>query len=195
MADGFPLETTEAGGSLRLAWDNRRVPKDWFSAAFLVVFLGLWVPATVVATGVLLGELPLFETAFLTFWCLVAWLVIPLILYTLLGRTWAEWVEVLAAGVTVGRRGLLAPGPRTFPLDDGLTFALGWYDDGTGGDSHESMVTLAVVRPGRFGRRRHLLGYWLAPAVKRAAFERVRAFAAERGIPLRTAVFGTLPAA
>src|SRR5262249_38388959 len=121
-------------------------------------------------------------------WGVFGWLGTLLIPYTLLQRRWAEWVEVSASGVIVSKAGLLAPGPRRYPLDAIREIALGWYDYR---GEHESMPTLNLIRDAPLGfSERVMFGYWLAPPLKRQVFDAIKAFCPGQPHPIDPFLLG-----
>lgn len=124
MESPSSFQETEAGSTLRLEWDNRRVRKDRFTYWFLAIFWIIWAPVTVFVTerfladvfakafhlGVLVSGLPA------VIWLIFGWLGTLLIPWCLLGRSWREWIEISEEEVCHGREGLLAPKPKHFPI-------------------------------------------------------------------------------
>jgi len=194
MAKPFLPEVTESADSIRVAWDNRRAPRDR-SHLRLLLLLGPVLAAC--------GTVP----AWLTFfgpehargnWLerIVAvvigalwWVVAVLVGYDLVGRRWAERVEVSATAITVGRRGFLAPTPKVIAVGPGVELFLGVCDDGY---ERAPRPSLEVFSPGQWGGRTRIeFGRWLAVPAREQVFETLAAFIASHRIPVKVTRIST----
>src|SRR5262245_50566612 len=127
MSQTYPIQRTEDSSTLRLAWDNRRSPKDNVTFWALLVIWLVWAPLTVLMTCLgFLGVNPIFCAV----WCVFGWLGTILIPHTLLVRWWAEWIELSKESFTHGCVGMLAPRPKIYPIETIHETALMWYHDG-----------------------------------------------------------------
>jgi hypothetical protein len=179
MHSASPFQETETESCLRIEWDNRRIRSDGCTFLFFLVFSIIWIPMTVLATGCLFVTDNVGLRLFLAIWLIFGWGGTLGIIYSLVGRSWREWVEISEYDICHGQEGFLAPKPRTFPLDTVLCIFFGHCGD-------ETPVTLSIFRvPGRLGlRNRFIIAYWLAPALKKQLFDRLEAFVRERSLPL-----------
>jgi hypothetical protein len=181
MAHAYQIQVSEEDKTLRLALDNRRLPKDNFTFGFLVLFWVIWAPLTVFCTTVLYFAVwsGNAETAiFFTVWCTFGWLGTLLIPYTLLGRWRSEWIKVSPASISHGFSGPWAPKTRTYLLGPDVKLALGRFEE-------DSIVTLSLVWTSPFGlQKRALFAYWLAPNSKEQVFLAIAAFVAAHKVPL-----------
>ena len=175
-----PFKETREETQLRIDWDNRQVRKDGCLLLFLVVFWIVWAPVTVLATCFLLLARDWFEGCILAIWLIFGWLGTLLIPYTVLARFWREWVEISNEAICYGCEGFLAPRAKRLPLTIILCIFYGHVGE-------DSFVTLSVyLVPGGSGLvNRHLIGYWLAPALKKELFDRIEKFAQEKQLPLQ----------
>jgi hypothetical protein len=178
MAQDCPIQRLDDGTTLRLEWDNSRVRKDIFTGCLSVFFWSVWAPATVVATYGIFAE-PSELRWFFAFWCIFGWAGTLAIPYSLLGRTWSEWVEISEHTLSHGHAGFLAPRPKSFPLSTILCIFYGHCEE-------VSVVTLSIFRlPGRLGlQNRHMVGYWLAPDLKKHVFDMIQEFVREKQLPV-----------
>lgn len=186
------MQITEEPEMLRIAWDNRTVPKDRPTFWFFLLFSLVWIPGTVAITVIVfLADVPLLERIPFVAGCFLAWIGAYGVVHTLAMRRWSEWVEVSPREVTIGATGFLTRMPRTFPIEAIQWITLDWYDNGRG---HQSNVTLVLYRKAapRVGRGIHF-GYWLSPDLKRQVYETILAFVEDRGIPLEIGVHGEFP--
>src|SRR6266849_6698220 len=86
--EASPFLVREDGRTLRIGWDNRRVRKD--NAVF-------WI--------------------FVVIWSIFGWLGTLLIPYSVIGRTWSEWIEISPEAISCGSIGFLTPKPKTFSME------------------------------------------------------------------------------
>ncbi len=192
---GFPksswvrdaLDITETTDELRIAWDNRQIPKERFAFWFLILLWLVFAPITILGTPSLFVGKWGWPGAI---WLVFGWLVTLLIPYMLAGRWRREWIVLSPTSLTLGSAGMLAPRPHTYSLDSINEIALGWYEYG---GERESMPSLNIVRRLSFGfLQRTMFGYWLSPSLKQQVFNKVAAFIAEKRLPLEVAVYGNL---
>jgi hypothetical protein len=188
MTKGKHIQITEADGTLRIAWDNRTVPKDNGILLPVLVFWMIWTVGTIAATWLLIAgsSLPLL---FVVCWCLLGWLITTGIPLTFLGRFRSDWIEISPAGLVHGSEGLFAWYPSTYPFGSGLELGIGQmqvHSTTRNRMTYEGMVTLSLFWTSSLGfRRRKLLAYWLAPALKEEIFQAVRPFVEKHGLPLK----------
>lgn len=178
MDSTSPFQETEAESSLRIEWDNRKIRKDGCTFLFFLVFSIIWIPVTILATGLLFTETD-GGRWFLAVWLIFGWGGTLAILHTFVARSWREWIEISEQEICHGREGFLAPRPKTYPLNTVLCIFFGHCGD-------ESPVTLSMFRvPGRYGlANRTIIGYWLVPDLKKQLFDRIEAFVQQRGLSL-----------
>ena len=186
MTRPFLPEVTETTEAIRVAWDMRRAPRDGRHLRTL-----LWLGPLLAACGTVPACLTfrpseganwlerIIALVFGAFW----WLFVAVIGYDLVGRRWAEWVEVSSTAITVGRRGFLAPKPTVIPIRRGVELFLGRYEDGDGPAPRPS---LEVLRPSPWGggQSRTEFGRWLTEPAREQVFQTLAAFIAARNIPI-----------
>jgi hypothetical protein len=176
-----------------MAWDNRTVPKDNGTLLPVLIFWMIWTVGTFAATWLLIegSNLPFF---IVLVWCVLGWVITTGIPLTFLGRFRSDWIEISSVGLVHGSEGLFAWPPSTFPFGSGLELGIGQMQVvSTMKDrmTHEGMVTLSLFWTSSLGfRRRKLLAYWLAPALKEEIFQAVRPFVEHHGLPLKLRRFG-----
>jgi hypothetical protein len=195
MLDPFRINQVQDNGTLRLTWDNRTAPKQRGLFVFLFIFWLFWAPLTVYMTVVFFrGDLELW---FGLLFFVLGWLATLGIPFSFVSRWWSESLSIAPGGITYGCQGLLAPWPRTYPIHPqgkNPELAFGYmpchsYKDE--GSDTETMITLSLYGPKRLWfRRRHLIAYWLAPAVKAQIFNQVEAFVTAHHIPLAVKRYG-----
>jgi hypothetical protein len=177
MATDDPIQADTHEGALRLTWDYRTAATDVPLFCILLVFWLIWAPATLFVTC-LLSYVVFFDfhfgkAAFFAVWLLFGWLGTLAIPLTLLQRFFfAETIEISKDEITYRCKGFLASKPKTYPVGTICEIGLGRYGD-------ETMVTLNVVCGDRFsifGRKRHMIGYWLAPKLRRQVFKSIKTF-------------------
>ncbi|HZU39045.1 MAG TPA: hypothetical protein VFA18_24170 [Gemmataceae bacterium] len=172
------LSITQAGTSLRLTWSNRRAPKDW---SLVVVLLLAWVfftPVTALITlGILLGG-GIGFTVFLAILSSGGWLVTLLVLHAFLGLFWTESFEITPATVGCRWRGLLAPRPKTCPIDLRPTLSFGHR----GGESSGTFNLEWTLPSGQ--AKQVPIGQWLAEDCKEDLFLTIVALVRAHDIPL-----------
>jgi hypothetical protein len=185
VPDANPINVTEENGVLRLAWNNRDVPKDNCGCVFLVFFWLIWAPVTVYVTVFFISQMMTWSLEdgigsplFFICWLIFGWLGTLLIPSTLLLRRTSEWIEISPTGIATGIYGLRGPMTRNHPFLPGMTVAIGFYED-------DSMVSLSLLWTSTFGlKARETLGYWLAPRLKEQLFVTMQSFAERHKIPL-----------
>jgi hypothetical protein len=189
MVESSPFLISEDGGTLRIAWDNRRVRKDHLLLWFIIFFWIIWAPLTLLATSwIFLLEDPLYRIIAML-WSVFGWVGTIGIPFVIIGRTWSEWIEISSESASIGTIGFLARKPKTMPLDTIVELGCGQYSDSEG---KESNVTLSIMQSVGFlgGKKRHLVGFWLAPELKNEIFESIENFVKRNQIPLRMVRYG-----
>ena len=172
------MRTCPDAGRLLLIWNNRRIRKDNFTLCFFVLFWIVWAPATCFVTlGIFFSDCPLFCAV----WCVFGWLGTFAIPYSILLRFRIERIEISRETISHGFKGWLAGKPKIFPLDTVVELRFGRHDD-------ESVPTLSIWQV-RFPQE-HLLGYWLAPALKEQVFEAIHEFRQANWLPLKMTRYG-----
>jgi hypothetical protein len=181
---GYPIEVRASAGTLRLDWDNRKMPKDQGITCSLTVFWLIWAPLTVYVTVLLIVNCvkPDPNAFFLAVWCVFGWLGTLGIPYGFCQRRWSEWIEISKENITCGWTGRGAPRAKSFSMQDLRELYLGHY--GQQGDT-ESTATLNLLTARSIRGRRVLIGYWLAPHVKGRLYDLIADFVREQEIPLR----------
>ena len=196
MPGPYRIQELQENGTLRLAWDNRTAPKQNGLFVILAVFWLVWAPVTVYMTYVIfLGQVtPLW---FAILWFVLSWLGTVAIPIGFLSRWSSEWVVVSPTSITYGRQGILAPGPKTFPISPekpDLELAFGYLPSRgavQGRIDHETMITLSLFVPWFLGaRKRIIIGYWLAPSIKEQIFTAIKAFVDVHKVPLAIKRYG-----
>src|SRR5712692_2593808 len=95
MDDSSPFLISEEGGTLRIAWDNRRVRKANAVLWFFIIFWIIWAPLTLAVTcAIFLPGMDAATRIFLVIWSIGGWLGTLLIPYSMIGRNWSEWIEI-----------------------------------------------------------------------------------------------------
>ena len=188
MNQEWAIRKTETSSELRLAWDNREARQDKFLFFFLVLFSVVWTSVTLFVTGMVFrGDFPfgLVQALGLVAWCVLAWLGVVAVRYTLLARYWCEWVAISQEFIICGQRGLLAPSPTCISIDAVSEITIGHCFDANDSESHESVVTLNVFHLTPKGRhQRRMVGYWLHPTLKESVFCDLQEFAKKHQISL-----------
>src|SRR6266436_6867949 len=93
--EASPFLVHEDGRTLRIGWDNRRVRKDNAVFWIFLVFWFVWAPLTVlVSCASLLPGIDTWLRIFFVIWSIFGWLGTLLIPYSVIGRTWSEWIEI-----------------------------------------------------------------------------------------------------
>ena len=102
-----------------------------------------------------------------------------------------KWIELSSESVSNGNIGFLARKPKTIPLDTIIELGCGWYSDSEG---KETGITLNIIQSVGIlgGKKRHLLGYWLATELKVQVFETIEEFVKRNQIPLKMIRYGPL---
>lgn len=193
MDESSPLLISEGNGTLRIAWDNRRVRKTNSVLVIFVVFWIVFTPLTLLATlGMFLPGIGVYARIFCVVWSTIGWAFAITVPYGIIARTWSEWIEISPESVSYGCIGFLARKPKTFPMD--TIIEVGCGRRAYGGGEPESMVTLNIMRPGRIpgSQRRQMFGYWLAPKLKVEVFETIEEFVTRNQIPLKMTRYGPL---
>jgi hypothetical protein len=175
MSSASPFRETETDSTLCIEWDNRTVRKDGCLFSFFIFFWLIWAPATVLVTWLVFVEEG-GTRLFLAIWLIGGWFGTLAIPYTLLGRSWREWIEVSEDTICHGREGFLAPTTKSFALSTILCIFFGRCGE-------ESTFTLSIYCAPGYGHR-HMFGYWLAPDLKRQLFERIEAFVRDKELSL-----------
>ena len=85
---------------------------------------------------------------------------------------------------------LLAPKPKTYPLNDIRELALGCYDNGEPHEPDEGMITLYFYELNRWHGGRRMFAYWLAADIKLELFEMISDYVNEKKIPLKITQYG-----
>jgi hypothetical protein len=198
------FRVTEADGTLRIEWDNRRVAKHdtsrviGFATLFLssgaVLWTYLFVTELIGARGEQSESMDIVGLVFGVVIGIPAWWAFALITaYQRLSGKWVECVEVGRDAVTRSRTGWLAPKPAVYPLAKVEKVALAWYvTDEARTDSSET-VSLWIVWAGTDGRSRSELTWWLSDPLKHQFFLTIRDFAVRNDIPLAFDEWGTRP--
>ena len=104
------FEISHGPDSIRIAWDNRKVPKDNATAGCLVLFWILWAPLTLFVTsflvyGLIAGLAKISDVLFLGCWLTFGWLGTLAIPASFLSRRASEWVEITPGEITIGLHG------------------------------------------------------------------------------------------
>lgn len=175
MSDPHPLRISVDGDTLRIEWNNRRVPKDNFVFGALLLFWILWCPTTLFVTWLAFQRLE----AFFFIWLIFGWIGTLGIPYTFLGRSWFEAIVVGRETVAHELRGVCAPRPKVVSIGPKVELLLGFYDE-------ESNLTLSLLGPKIGLTKRHTLAYWLSPKLKREVFDAIERFVRAAGIELAT---------
>jgi len=103
----------------------------------------------------------------------------------LLQRYWCEWIAISKESLVCGRRGFLAPRPKSIPVAAVSEIKIGHHYEPGDSESYESSVTLNVFYLTPKGRKsRHMVGYWLHPTLKEKVFCDIQEFAEKHEIPL-----------
>jgi len=189
MSEPYRIEEVEEHGTLRLAWDNRKAPKEISLTVILILFWLMWAPATVYMSSLLYqGELVLW---FGILWCGLGWLGTLAVPIGFLSRRWSEWLIISPTTITYGCRGFLAPNPKTYaisPEGQDVELVYGFLPSKVpvGRDrGPETIITLSLFGPWIFGwQKRTIIGYWLAQSLKMHIFAAIRTFVVANNIPL-----------
>ena len=196
------FRVTETDGTLRVEWDNRRVPKQ-ANGPPLGVFVFFMAAGAVLWTFKLVQELTAprelrdAEGIAVSAINLPVWCAFALILgYVWLQRTWAECVELGRDALTITRTGWLAPNAAVYPLAAVEKLTLAWNGITVSGyDSDASdAVGVLIHRPGKCGPDTSQLAWWLSDTVKYHLYRTLRDFAVRNDIPLAFDEWGTRPA-
>ena len=170
---------------LRLSWDNKNMQKDKSTFIFLVLFWIVWAPVTLFMTLLLFYGGPV---VFLSIWLLFGWLGTVLIPYSLLARSWQEWLSLTPETLSFGYTGFWALKPRILSVKNIREIAIGYCNDGADG---ESIVTLNVYDNTRmWNGGRYMLAYWLSPDLKEEIFNAIQEFSTNAKIQLSFRRFG-----
>lgn len=189
------FQITEADGTLRVEWDNRRVAKGgwgflvivWFVLAFfLTAWLSLFVGrvrsrgADGFESGDVLG-IP----------CMIAfaWMYVYAIPHWLSARTWRERIEVTREAITHTKFGRHAPAPKVHPVAAIESVMLGWYRAMATGST--DFVQIYVLR-----RDRGFYGSmveWLADPLQAQLYFVIRDFVRRHDIPIEMGEWGHPP--
>jgi hypothetical protein len=197
MDESSPFLISEDGGTLRVAWDNRRVSKDRAAFGCFLIFWIIWAPLTLLATCLIfVPQIGLGAQIFFVIWCIFGWAGTIAIPYGWIATTWSEWIEISKGSFSNGNIGFLVRKSYreiNFPLDSIVEVACG-YLPGLGSDGGESFITLNVIRSGGIlgSKPRHMFGYWLAPDLKVQLFEIIEEFVKKNQIPLKMTRYGPL---
>ncbi len=178
-----PIEMTETGGTLRLAWDNRRARTNRVLFWFLVLFWVIWAPATVFLT---FYKFPSDAPVLFSIWSVFAWLGTLGIPLFVLRRYSSEWLDLSASEIRYGSTGFLSRKPKAIPLTDVEELRFGCYNGG--GEDAGFGDTLSILLKGSnlFRQRQYMVGYWLAQDLKERIFMLVQEFVLKNQIPLKT---------
>jgi hypothetical protein len=195
MDESSPILVEEQNGTLRIAWDNRRVRNDraearsdrtfWIVCALLtLLFTGLiFVPDADVA---MFFRMPFIMCAFF------GWLLTIGIPFSWITKTWSEWIDISKDSFCIGKNGFLVLKPwrvKTFPLNSVIELAFGSYV-GFGSNAKAS-TTLQVIRPSVLpGNRQKHAGYWLSPALRVQVLKTIKQFVDKNQIPLKITRYG-----
>jgi hypothetical protein len=181
-----PIHKTETPSALRLEWDNCRARQDRLVFWFLLFWWAIWVPLTVWVTSIIFrSDSDALSRLGCFIWSALAWPVALLIPYLLLQRYWCEWIAISKESLVCGRRGFLAPRPKSIPAAAVSEIRIGHYYEPGDSESYESSVTLNVFYFTPKGRKsRHMVGYWLHPTLKEKVFCDIQEFAEKHAIPL-----------
>jgi len=186
------IRVTEADGTLRIEWDNRRVLKDGWGCLCIVV---AWVLLVVVTLALTLGFYHSVKNRpaellnghdFGEICCLqpFAWSFVLLLPYWFSSRLWREVIEVSRDAITHTRIGWRAPKPTVYLLAEVSKLALKW---------DESEASVFVVMGSGIWRADYQLVQWLGTALQEQLFLTIREFAARNAIPLAFDEWGTRP--
>src|SRR5712692_9227252 len=114
MDESSPFLITEDAGTLRIAWDNRRVRKINY---VLWMCIPIWIiaaPIAIVATfAIFIPGLEVVGRIFALIWSVVCWVATLALPYSSITRTWSEWIEISKKSLSYGSIGLLARKPKT----------------------------------------------------------------------------------
>src|SRR5712692_4332044 len=191
MDESSPFLITEDAGTLRIAWDNRRVPKINF---VLWICIPIWIIAAAIAIlatfAIFLPGLPVVGRIFALIWSVVCWVATVALPYSIIARTWSEWIEISKESLSYGSIGFLARKPKILPMRS-VELSCGFI---TESDGTESMITLNVFQSwgSLGGKRRHMIGYWLATELKVQVFETIEEFVKRNQVPLKVSRYGPL---
>jgi hypothetical protein len=188
-----PFLISEDDGTLRIAWDNRRVRKANFVLGIFILFWIVFTPITLLTTyGMFLPGIDVLARIFCVFWSTIGWVFIIAVPYGIIARTWSEWIEISTETMSYGCIGFLARKPKKFPIDTIIEIGCGLR--GYGSQEPESMVTLNVMRSGGIlgNPRRQMFGYWLATKLKVQVFETIEEFVTRNQIPLKMTRYSPL---
>ena len=143
MPEGYTIQIKEENTRLRLDWDNREAPKDFFTFGCLVLCWIVWMPLTLVGTYctivIFCEEQRRFDGAevFMSIWCVFGWVGTLLIPWQFLVCFWSEWIELTPETFTHGHEGFLAPKIESYAIGREAELTLGRYDE-------ESIITLSL---------------------------------------------------
>jgi hypothetical protein len=193
------FKVTEADGTLRIEWDNRRVaqhiPRRVLDVGAVLFGLGAVLWTYLLVAGLFEpreqrdSEMLLASAFNFPFW----WFFALFPAYLRLARTWVECVEVGRDAVTVTRTGWLAPKPVVYPLAKIERLALAWRGAHEGDTDGSESISLLIYSPGKYGPSfTHLAGS-LSDPLKHQLFETIREFAIRNDIPLAFDEWGTRP--
>jgi hypothetical protein len=203
MDESSPILVEEQNGTLRIAWDNRRVPTDaaearsdrkfWIVCALLtLLFTGLiFVPD---ADVVMFFRMPFIWCAFF------GWLFTIGLPLSWITKTWSEWIELSKDSFSIGQNGFLVLKPwrtKSFPFGEIVELAYGSYQGGYVGTKADPSITLTVILcpdlpASRRSRWSYRLGSWLTPDLRVQVFKTIEQFVIKNRIPLKLTRFGPL---
>jgi len=175
------IEVSESDSGLCISWDNRTAATETFVGCFLLVWLSVWIPATLFATAALLAA----HGA--AFWFCLVWLIFFWGLTigavaTLLMRRSRERLEVDATAVTWSRFGLPFSRTRVFPLASIKEISVGRLS--SGGDRESVTLNIMHSMP-RTLSHRAMIAWWLVPELKQQIFDTVETFVTKHDLPIR----------
>ena|SRR5579862_5177709 len=180
-----PIQADAQDGTLRLSWDHRTAATDVPLFCILLVFWLIWAPATLFVMCLFFRafffDFEFGKGAFFAVWLLFGWLGTIGIPWIVLQRFFfAETIEISKEEFVYRYKGFLESKPKCYLVTEIREIGIGRYGD-------ETVMTLNIVCNDwlfRHWNERHIIGYWLAPKLKRQVFESIKTFVLAHKIAL-----------
>ena len=161
LPDFYPsLKISRRNKVLVIEWDNRAIPRCWFTFIFLSLLWIVWTPITLFVTWRLVtGQLPVGTV----FWLLFGWAGVLLIPITWLMRYTIERIEIDDEFYRHYFVNIPWLSPKRWRMDQVTQIDFGHSDE-------ESISTLNV----RKKRSRDMIAYWAEPDFREFLFHTIQ---------------------
>src|SRR6266852_780534 len=108
MDELSPFLVSEDSGTLRIAWDYGRVPKDRIALGCFMIFSIIWVSLTLAVTcAIFLPGMDNDDRWLFAICSIFGWLCTLAISYGWVATTWSEWIEISHDSFSNGKIGFL----------------------------------------------------------------------------------------